>query len=252
MFGWGKPECPVDDAAKRWIESRLLWLADEFGRDIFTTEPLILPTNEFFPDPVDGSDASVRNLLNQVCRLMDVDHSRVALNLFTNTKPVWLVNETGKYLPTGAEGLYDEQEHETVIHIESSDIMNLSALIGTMAHELSHLKLMGERRVHGDEFDNELLTDLTAVFLGFGIFMGNTPRNWDSQYSLWPGTELKRPEYMTLPMYAYALAHIAWHRAEKKPPWYSFLSFELKPCFRQGVRYLMETGNSSFTPDRVA
>ncbi|MEO0359296.1 MAG: proton-conducting transporter membrane subunit, partial [Pseudomonadota bacterium] len=30
----------------------------------------------------------------------------------------------------------------------------------------------------GDEFDNELLTDLTVVFHGLGIFLGNGPRNW--------------------------------------------------------------------------
>ncbi len=51
-----------------------------------------------------------------------------------------------------------------------------SMLVGTMAHELAHLKLMGERRVTGDEYDNELLTDLTAVFHGFGIFLGNLPK----------------------------------------------------------------------------
>ncbi len=35
--------------------------------------------------------------------------------------------------------------------------MNLSGLVGTMAHELSHLRLMGERRVQGDEYDMNCL-----------------------------------------------------------------------------------------------
>lgn len=252
MFGWLKPQCPVDDTAKRWIENRLQWLSEQFGRDIFTRRAMILPTKEFFPEPVDGSEASIRNLLDQVCRFMDVDPKRVALELFTNTNQLWLVNESGKYLPNGAAGLYDEQMGSTIIHIETSELMNLSGLVGTMAHELSHLRLMGERRVHGDEYDNELLTDLTAVFHGFGIFMGNSPRNWDGQYSKWPGTDLRRPEYMTLPMFAYGLAHAAWFRGEKKPDWYPFLSFELKPCFKQGIRYLMETKNSTFVPETVA
>jgi hypothetical protein len=96
------------------------------------------------------------------------------------------------------------------------------------------------------------LTDLTAVFHGFGIFLGNSPRNWDSQYSNRPGTTSKRPEYMTLPMFAYALAHTAWFRGYAKPVWYPFLSFELKACFKQGIRYLMETKDSTFTPADVA
>ncbi|HBE71031.1 MAG TPA: hypothetical protein DDW52_23030 [Planctomycetaceae bacterium] len=248
MFGWFKPQCPVDAAAKRWIENRLQWLSEQFGLDTFTRRAVILPTNDFFPDPMDGSKASVRNLLDQVCRYMDVPPQRVTLELFTNRNQLWLINDDGKYLPPGAGGLYDEQFGRTVIHIESSEMLNLSGLVGTMAHELSHLRLMGERRVTGDEYDNELLTDLTAVFHGFGIFLGNSPRNWDSQYSTWPGTTLKRPEYMTLPMFAYAMAHRAWFCQQRKPDWYRFLSFDLKPCFKQGIRYLMETEDSSFVP----
>lgn len=252
MFGWFKPQCPVDIEAKRWIESRLRWLSDQFGHDTFTRRALILPTPDYFPDPMDGTDASVRNLLDQVCRYMDVRPDRVALELFTNENNLWLVNDDGKYLPTGAAGLYDEQSDKTVIHIDTSEMMNLSGLVGTMAHELAHLRLMGERRLTGDEYDNELLTDLTAVFHGFGIFLGNSPRNWDSQYSVWPGTTLKRPEYMTLPMFAYAIAHAAWFRGERKPPWYQFLSFDLRPCFKQAIRYLVKTEDSTFAPQRAA
>lgn len=252
MFRLFKPRCPVDVAAKRWIENRLQWLSEQFGRDTFTRRAVILPTNDFFPDPMDGSEASVRNLLDQVCRYMDVHPNRVDLELFTDNNPLWLVNDDGKYLPTGAAGLYDEQIGKTVIHIETSEMMNLTGLVGTMAHELSHLRLMGEQRVTGREYDNELLTDLTAVFHGFGIFLGNSPRNWDSQYSTWPETNLKRPEYMTLPMFAYALAHTAWFRGPSKPDWLPFLSFDLKPCFKQGFRFLTETKDSTFAPDNPA
>ncbi|TWT79682.1 hypothetical protein CA13_10880 [Planctomycetes bacterium CA13] len=252
MFEWFKPRCPVDAAAKQWIEERLHWLSDQFGHDTFTRRAVLLPTNDFFPDPMDGTEASVRNLLDQVCKYMDVNPNLVELEIFTNANELWLVNDDGKYLPTGAAGLYDEQVDRTIIHIETSEFMNLAGLVGTMAHELAHLRLMGERRVTGDEFDNELLTDLTAVFHGFGIFLGNSPRNWDSQYSNWRGTDLKRPEYMTLPMFAYALAHTAWFRDQPKPDWYPFLSFDLKPCFKQGLRYLMETQDSTFNPQSVA
>ncbi len=248
MFGWFKARCPVDVAAKQWIENRLHWLSDQFGRHTFTRRAVILPTNEFFPDPMDGTEASVRNLLDQVCRYMEVDPRLVALEIFTNTNELWLVNDDGKYLPTGAAGLYEQRVGKTIIHIETSELMNLPGLVGTMAHELAHLRLIGEGRVTGHEFDNELLTDLTAVFHGFGIFLGNSPRNWDSQYSRWPGTELKRPEYMTLPMFAYALAHAAWFRGQRKPDWYPFLSFDLKPCFKQGLRYLIESEDSIFHP----
>lgn len=230
------------------MEARLNWLSDQFGHDIFTRRAIILPTSDFFPDPVDGTEASIRNLLDQVCGYMDVSPRRVKLRLFTNRNDLQLVNDEGRLLPTGAAGLYENRGDRTVIHIDTTSLTDLSALVGTMAHELAHLRLMGEGRVTGREYDNELLTDLTAVFFGFGIFLGNSPRTWDGQYGIWPGTTLRKPEYMTLPMFAYALAHTAWFRDQRKPDWYSFLSFELKPCFKQGIRFLMETRNSAFAP----
>jgi len=182
---------------------------------------------------------------------MDADPDSVTLELFTEKTDLWLVNDSGKYLPTGAAGLYDEQTGKTVIHIETSGLFDLSSLVGTMAHELAHLRLMGEKRVTGNEFDNELLTDLTVVFHGLGIFLGNCPRNWESQESRWPGTDLRRPEYMSLPMFAYALAHAAWHRDQHKPEWAQFMSYDLRPCFKQGLRYLQSTGDSTFAPSPV-
>ncbi|MEM7478069.1 MAG: hypothetical protein AAF483_24040 [Planctomycetota bacterium] len=252
MFGWFKPQCPLDSAAKRWIENRLQWLSGQFGLDVFTRRAMILPTSDFFPDPMDGSHNSVRNLLDQICRYMDVNPKRVELNLFTNKNDLGLVNEAGLSVPSGYAGLYDKQLGKTVIHLDIGELSNLPDLVGTMAHELAHLRLLGEGRLSGDEFDNELLTDLTAVFHGFGIFLGNSPRNWPSQYTKWPGTDLNCPEYMTLPMFAYALAHSAWFRRQEKPEWFSFLSFDLKPSFKQSLRYLRETKDSTFAPDEHA
>ncbi len=73
-------------------------------------------------------------------------------------------------------------------------------LVGTMAHELAHVRLLGESRIMREVFDNELLTDLTGVHFGLGIFLANTSRNWDSHYSQWPDTDLFKPDYMTAPM----------------------------------------------------
>ena len=50
-------------------------------------------------------------------------------------------------------------------------------------------------------------------------------------------------------MFAYALAHTAWFRDQMKPDWLPFLSFDLKPAFKQGIRYLMETKDSTFSPE---
>lgn len=126
------------------------------------------------------------------------------------------------------------------------------ALVGTIAHEIAHLRLLGEDRIPFDAFDNELLTDLTVVFHGLGIFLANVPRAWESDFTAWPGTAVRKPGYMTQPMFGYALAHSAWYRNQRKPEWARFLHMDAKACFRQGLRYLWATQDSQFKPPNAA
>ena len=250
MFGWFRATCPVDAAAKAWIEERLLWLDGQFPASAFNDEPVILPTPEFFPDPYDGSEPSVRTMLDRVCGYMGVAPSLVDMEMVSDAGKLWLVNESGQYLPHAA-GTYEEGEEKFIVRIDRSGLDEPMGLVGTMAHELAHVLLLGENRIAADSYDNELLTDLTVVFHGLGIFLANTPRVWDSQYARWPGTRLKKPEYMTPPMFGYALGHLAWFCREKKPAWAKHLRWDARTNLKQGLRFLEQTGESAFKPSHA-
>ena len=99
-----------------------------------------------------------------------------------------------------------------------------------------------------EEFDNELLTDLSTVAFGLGVFLANTPRNWMSDLKKWPDSDLNRPEYMSPAMFGWALAHLAWHRGEEWPDWASDLNWGARGEFKQSLRYLHKTGDSWFRP----
>ncbi|MDB5389096.1 MAG: hypothetical protein JWM11_4742 [Planctomycetaceae bacterium] len=249
MFGWFRPVCPVDRCTKSWIEERLAWLASEFGGDVFSRRAVVFPDEDFFPDKYDQSEKSVRVLLDRVCTYMDANPDHVELRLFSNPVDFGLVNENGHAVPMAA-GWYEEQNRRTIIRLEKSQLGDRMSLIGTMAHELAHLRLLGERRVFPDIFDNELLTDLTVVFHGLGIFLANVPRVYQSQFSHWLGTNVRRPEYMSYPMFGYALAHAACFRNERKPEWMAHLGMDARYAFKQGLRYLWETEDSTFRPRR--
>ena len=244
------PSCPCDLAAKAWVEERLQSLNDAFDDHAFNGRRLVLPTSEFFPDRYNGSVRAVRTLLDRVCGYMDVVPDRVILDFLADAGKLWLVNESGQYLPHAA-GTYEEGGQKYIIRIDKAELDNPMGLVGTMAHELAHLRLQGEGRIMREVYDNELLTDLTVVFLGLGIFLANTPRIWDSQYKKWPGTSLNKPEYMTPPMFGYALAHLAWFRGEPRPAWAKHLHLNARPDFRQALRFLFETGRSEFKPKRL-
>jgi hypothetical protein len=247
MLGWFRPQCPCDPHAKAWVEQRLAWLATQFPDNVFTTKDLVYPTDDFFPDAHEPTREGASVLLRRVCGLMGVPASRVVLKFSRESSRVSLVNHSGDAMPHAA-GTFIESGGHYFITVDLAEIARPSELIGTFAHELAHARLLGEHRINSRTFDHELLTDLTAVFLGFGLFLANSSRNWMSQYSRWPGTDLAKPEYMTPPMYGYALAHIAWFEGDKKPGWAKYLGRLSMTDFREGIKFLFATGDSSFRP----
>jgi hypothetical protein len=252
MLGWFRSICPCDPAAKKWVEDRLRWLSQQFGLHILLERPIILPTAEFFPDPWDASPKAVKRLFRRVCKYMQVDPDTLEVKLFNDKTPGALIalDPTVGF----AAGTWSESEQlwkKGTVRIERSGLDRPANLIGTIAHELAHQLLLGEGRIDRDTYDNELLTDLTAVYHGFGIFLANNPRKSTGELSYWPGTRMRKPEYLSEPMLGYAMAHIAWFRDEDRPPWAKHLRWAPRAVFKQGLRYLQKTADSSFKPVRL-
>jgi hypothetical protein len=237
MFNWFRSSCTVDPLTRGWIDSRWRWLRDEFGVDAMLDSPTVLPTDEFFPEKYDGSEQAVRKLVERVCDYMRVEPSSVELQFFKNANRPDLVNEQGHGIGE-AIGTYHAGDTRFVIRLEESIFDNPMQLVATVAHELAHIRLLGEGRISRDAFDNELLTDLTTVFFGMGIFRANSPGYHLSRSSLWPGTEVPKPEYMTTPMYGYALANRCWIREEPMPRWRKHLGPGVRAEFKQAYRFL--------------
>jgi hypothetical protein len=252
MFGWFASTCPCDLQAKRWIEERLAWLTKQFGLHTLLEKSIVLPTDEFFPDAYDGSEQSLQVLFERICEYMDVDRDSVEIRIYMDRTPgsVAALDPSRGF----AAGLWEGGEgpwQKGIIRVEKSTLDRPSDLIGTLAHELSHQRLLGEGRAKRDAYDNELLTDLTAVFHGFGIFLANNPRKSTGELRKWPGTNLHRPEYISEPMLGYALAHMAWFRDEDWPAWASHLRWAQRGVFKQGLRFLQRTNDSTFKPVRL-
>ncbi len=250
MFAWFRPVCPCDPAAKAWVEGRLQWLAGQFGLHVLLERPVILPTSEFFPDAWDGSSLAALRMFRRVCGYMGVEPDAVALKFVEHPSgPAEHLFGTGVAAATWSHG--DGAWQKAVVRVGRGHLDRPADLVGYLAHELAHQRLMGEGRVSGEEFDNELLTDLTAVFHGFGVFLANNPRKSTGQLGRWPGTRLYRPEYLSEPMTGYAMAHIAWCRDEPRPAWAKHLRWAQRAVFKQGLRYLQRTNDSTFLPVRL-
>lgn len=147
MFGWFQPRCPCDLAAKRWVEDRLQWLAKQFGLHILLERPILLPTSEHFPDPWDGSPKAARHMFRRVCGYMHVDPDNIELKFFNDgTKSLFPADlATGFAVGTWSEG--EDVWQKGVIRLGNSILDRPADLVGVMAHELSHQRLLGEGRI---------------------------------------------------------------------------------------------------------
>jgi len=238
MFGWirSKPQCPIDAAKREWLDERWNWLEDEFGIERLRETRVILPRPEFFPDPYAGTEQDVRLMLERVCDYMDLDSSTIELSFYQERRPI--LEEGWR---DGTAGLYHRDGDRFRIWVEWSNLRDPLGLVGTLAHELGHVHLLGHGRISEESEDHEPLTDLLTVFLGLGVFTANSvihESHWKTgQLSGW---SVGRRGYLGMPEYGYAFAKFAQARGEDGSGWSRELRLDVRSAFRQALRFLSQ------------
>ena len=242
MFGLRKkpPIAPINETGVAWVESSFERLAAFFGKETLHNRPVVLPTSEFFPDTWENADECVELTLRRICSLMNIERNSVQLEIEYDD-----FDERREALPylresqKGAGGLYVPSDDKPIIVIKLDRSRQIDSIIATLAHELSHVLLLGSGKVSRDEADMELLTDLCTIFWGFGVFKANTAVRF-SQYhtSRGYGWRSSRQGYMPEEMIGYALAVFADLRCEVKPVWARQLNIYVNAFYKQSVRYL--------------
>lgn len=238
------PKCPVSDRERAWIADNMAWFRDQFGNGPLGT-PVIVPTSTYFPPPFSGSDGDVRALVSKVAGYMGVE-AEVAVEI---SDDVDHVRELQRILPAasesrGAAGTYTAGAGgRPVITIDRSNVSDPVRLVAVIAHELGHVRLLGEGRIGAGRADGEPLTDLVTVYLGLGIFTANAAFEFsrtmpDLSARRTGGWRAQRLGYLTEQMFGYALACYAVERAEPDPPWARYLDTNPRVYLKHGVQYL--------------
>lgn len=83
-MNWFTTKCPVEADDKDWIEDSMLWLTEEFGPDTLRDVTVVLPTDDFFPEPFSDDEDDVQALVDRVCGYMGVNPERIELEFFTD------------------------------------------------------------------------------------------------------------------------------------------------------------------------
>lgn len=224
------------------MESSFLWLATQFGHDNIATKPMLLPTPEHFPIRYEGSKETLIKTAEIVARQMEIDINEVNLDTYEQNiqefsgdfgHRIWTEVDkdsdeklaAGLYFDKNKEGKYD-------IFIEKKNLSDGENLVATLAHEFSHIKLLGEKRL---EFNDEQLTDLTPVVFGLGIFNANSSFKEHKSYDSYGHSSIG---YLKQREWGYALALYSFFRQEENPEWIKFLTPNLKSDFKKSMDFI--------------
>jgi tetratricopeptide (TPR) repeat protein len=247
MFGWFAPKISVDASTKRWVEARMGWLLGQFDETRTLQTPMILPNEEFYPDPYDGTEEAGRTIFERTCRYMGIASDSLVLK-FSKPEP------TGQYQntpprPSGWAGLYDsDEESRKTIWLDLGMLDDPMGLVATIAHELSHFLLLGENRLDRHTPDMEAITDLATVVLGMGVFNANVSFRTKCYTAVrWHFSSTSRMGYLRPDTWSYALALFGWLREEAKSNWISYLEIAIRDTCKCGLAYLKKTNDAEIT-----
>jgi hypothetical protein len=159
---------PSGEEADRLLQGlgRLIQLR---GAETFLSAPLLLAEPQFFPDAVAPRARGVAVLLRRLLAYAGLEAQRLEIEIYGDaTRDPHVVldqqaESAAAWFMDIAEGVYRFGVRETELRDEQ-------ALVGTLGHEVAH----AYRAHHGLQVVSrdveELLTDLTTVYLGFGVF----------------------------------------------------------------------------------
>lgn len=226
--------CPVDEATKVWLEDAFLILLDIFGKENTQNRKVLLPERIDFPIRYDGSERAALETLRIIANQMEVPIESIKLDFYdehlrqmTSGTPggmYWGKGENNKFEISLARQKLDEPEN----------------MIAILAHEVAHIKLLGENRM---EENDEPITDLTTIFFGLGIFNANAAFQTfsDAKYYGW-----SQSGYLTQMEWGYALALFAYLRHEQQPGWVNYLCKNVKADFIQSQNFISNNEIKSF------
>ncbi len=216
MFGFSKGRLPVDSQELEWLMASAKWLIEALpGASQMWTRPLILPTTDFFPDTRLKGHARAQELFDLIRRHTDMADWECVLKAGQAPRPTNLGSGlTHSFESNSAAGTFQQAIDPAtgrviaLIHYDPRLIDDPPSLVATFAHELAHAQLhtISDEPPGGPELE-ELVTDATAVFMGFGVFLANSAKSFSAFQSFdSSGWESRRQGYLSEQMLVTALA----------------------------------------------
>jgi len=248
MFGFSKngkrPQCPIPEERREWLEHAFGWLVETFGEAGIRQRPVLTPHHTDFPIRFNGDPQTGRDTTDIIARQMEIDPNEIELFFYQEGIREIAAGDLGSTIYTSGEGrdgslksssgryLGRQEDGKFHIALKEKNLREPEYLVATLAHELSHVKLLGEERLLEND---EQLTDINTVIFGLGIFNANAAF---STFQNFRSSGWRKLGYLTQMDWGYVLALFAEVRGEDDPEWAKHLCKNVKADFVKSWKYL--------------
>jgi len=247
MFGFSKknkkPACPIPEERREWLEYAFKWLVGTFGEESIRKRRVLIPHHADFPIQYNGSHESAIETVGIIARQMEIDPNDIELYFYEDGIREISTGDMGSSIFTTGEGKdgvksssgrYMGRQDDGKFHIalKEKNLREPEYMVATLAHELSHIKLLGEERLMEND---EQVTDINTIIFGLGIFNANAAF---ASYQDFRSSGWRKLGYLTQMDWGYALALFAQLRGENDPDWAKHLCKNIKSDFSKSFRYL--------------
>ncbi|MFC0878962.1 hypothetical protein ACE01N_20375 [Saccharicrinis sp. FJH2] len=238
LFNNKKVIQPLDNESIEWINRSFDWIIKEFGKETVLNSEIIIPVKSKIPIKFNATEDCAKELIDFVASKMQINRDLIDVGFYNQSQMELGGNfitqqyekdkySSGQYWGKSKKGKYQ-------ISLEKSQLNNPLALIATVAHELAHIKLLGEKRIKEND---EYLTDLIPIIFGFGIFNANSIFQYQQNSYGWRANS---QGYLNERMYGFALAKFALYRCDYESDWSKYLTPTVKEEFEKSMLYIKE------------
>jgi len=159
--------------AREWLAAALETLIASRGEETFVSSPLLLPDDSFFPDRWTPDAAGVAALAKRLLGYAGLAHLDVSIETFANEREIQEVGLDGratKWSHSGAAAWFAGMRGDTCLFgVETGKLDDPLGLVAAMAHEVGHAYREAHHLVRPERDLEERLTDVTTIYLGFGV-----------------------------------------------------------------------------------
>jgi hypothetical protein len=187
-----------EEAQRTRLLQALEVLIKKVGYERFVSGFIFEPDPKHFPDRVAGTQHGLRQLLHRLLTYAGLGQLDVLLEVYDSNDPYTSSDEEGSergYEPpqSAAAWFAGIGDGQALFGVDVQQLRDAGVLVGVLCHEVAH----AFREHHGlcvsDRDTEERLTDLTTVYLGFGILTTNasyTYRATSRREGNWVSSEL--------------------------------------------------------------